>query len=199
MYLFAVQDGLAGAYTRAFAGADGVEIVRTDFAAFMDTHPSVDGIVSPANSFGLLTGGFDKALRDYFGTALQEAVQHRILTEWFGEQTVGTSMAVDIPGNPGKKLFHTPSMRTPSVIRDWQVIYLCMRSALMAAIKEGVESLAVPAFGGGTGKAPADVIARNMRLAYDQIKEQMENPHRETFRTARTVVRSLPGGSDRTI
>jgi len=185
LYLLAVRDELADAFCLAFADAENVEVVQDDFERFMDSHPDVDGIVSPANSFGMMTGGLDKALRDFFGMELQEAVRDVILTEWFGEQTVGTSIAVEIPGHPGKKLIHTPTMRTPSIIIDHQTVYLCMRSALMSAIKAGVQYLMVPAFGGSTGRVPEDVIARNMREAYEQIKDQLEHPHKETFRTAR--------------
>lgn len=185
LYLLAVRDELAAAFRSAFADAENVIIVQDDFERFMASHPEVDGIVSPANSFGMMTGGLDKALRDYFGMELQDAVRDVILTEWFGEQTVGTSIAVDIPGHSGKKLMHTPTMRTPSIIIDYQTVYLCMRSALTAAIKSGVQHLMVPAFGGSTGQVPEDVIARNMREAYEQIKDQLECPRKETFRTAR--------------
>jgi len=65
LYLATVRDELAMAYTKTFTGVDRVKIIRDDFAPFMDRHPDVDGIVSPTNSFGLLTGGFDKAIRDY--------------------------------------------------------------------------------------------------------------------------------------
>ncbi len=189
LYLMAMKAELAAAFSETFHNVGETEIIRDDFISFMDKHSFVDGIVSPANSFGLLTGGFDKALRDYFGKPLQDAVQHKILTEWFGEHTVGTSMVVEIPGWPGKKLLHTPSMRTPSAILDGQVVYLCMRSALMAAIRSGIAFLVVPAFGGGTGHVPDNMIACNMRTAYDQIISQLENPHMETFRTAGKVLR----------
>ena len=185
LYLLAVRDELADAFRLAFADVENVEIIRDDFEHFMTTHDAVDGIVSPANSYGMMTGGLDRALRDFFGMELQNAVRETILTEYFGEQTVGTSIAVDIPGFPGKKLIHTPTMRTPSAIIDYQTVYLCMRSALMAAIKAGVEFLMVPAFGGSTGQVPEEIIARNMRSAYDQIMEQIQCPHKETFKTAR--------------
>ena len=195
LYLLAVQDELADAFRLAFADAENVEVVQEDFACFMASHPDVDGIVSPANSFGMMTGGLDKALRDFFGMELQEAVRDVIVTEWFGEQTVGTSIVVDIPGHSGKKLIHTPTMRTPSIIMDYQTVYLCMRSALTAAIKSGVQYLMVPAFGGSTGRVPEDAIARNMREAYEQVKDQLECPHKETFRTARK--RNVIRGNER--
>ena len=187
VYLLAMQPELADAFSQAFSGVQGVEIVRTDFASFMDGHPEVAGVVSPANSFGLLTGGLDKALRGYFGKALQDAVRERIKNEWFGEQTVGTSMAVDIPGFPGKKLLHTPTMRTPSKIADDLIVYSCTRSALMEAIKNGVDSVVIPGFGGGAGQIPVEAIAHHMRLAWDQIAEWAENPQVKTFRTSAKV------------
>ncbi len=191
LYLLALRDEVAENFHSAFDDVEGVEIIRDDFEHFMNAHPEVDGIVSPANSYGLMTGGLDKAIRDYFGMALQDAVQENILKEWFGEQTVGSCMAVEIPDFPGRKLFHTPTMRTPSVIIDYQTVYLCMRSALAAAVKAGAAYLMVPAFGGSTGRVPAEIVARNMRAAYDQILEQLERPHKENFRTAgkRTVIR----------
>ncbi len=62
-----------------------------------------------------------------------------------------------------------------------------MRSALMESIKYGLDSIVVPAFGGGSGQIPADVIAHHMRLAWDQVKEWKENPQVKTFRTAAKV------------
>lgn len=183
-----MQPELAIAFAQAFSDAEDVKIAREDFASFMDGHSEVSGIVTPANSFGLLSGELDKAIRDYFGKELQDAVRERIKNEWFGEQTVGTSMAVDIPGFPGKKLLHTPTMRTPSKITDDLIVYSYMRSALMAAIKTDVADMVVPAFGGGAGQIPAHKIARYMRLAWDQIKEQTENPTMHSFRTALKVL-----------
>ena len=182
-----MQPELADAFALAFNGVQGVEIVRTDFASFMDGHSEVEGVVSSANSFGLLTGGLDKALRDYFGKELQDTVRERIKNEWFGEQIVGTSMVVDIPGFPGKKLLHTPTMRTPSKITDDLIVYSCMRSVLMEAIKNGVESVVIPAFGGGSGQIPMEVIVHHMRLAWDQIAEWAENPQVKSFRTAAKI------------
>lgn len=102
LYLAAVKDVLDLAYEETFDGIDRVTIIRDDFASFMDKYPAVEGIVTPANSFGLLTGGFDKAIRDYYGMELQIAVRDKIQTEWYGEQTVGTSMTIDIPVTPVK-------------------------------------------------------------------------------------------------
>ena len=187
--LLDINEKMTDALDKQFGEIDGVEIATSDFGEFMCAHPEVDGIVSPANSFGLLTGGYDKAIRDYFGKALQDAVRAKILSDYFGEQTVGTCIVVDIPNAPGKKLLHTPTMRTPSVIRDHQVVYQCMRSALIAALANDIKCMIVPAFGGSAGRVPHEVIAFNMRLAWDQIREQLQKPYVATFRTAKNPIR----------
>lgn len=196
IYLLDIDREMTRAFCRHFDGVKGVEAVQAEFGLFMHDHPEVDGIVTPANSFGLLTGGFDRAVCTYFGEELQNAVRMKIMAEWFGEQTVGTSMAVDIPGAPGKKLLHTPTMRKPSPIRDHQVVYLCMRSALMEAIHAGLACLVVPAFGGKAGQIPPEVIAHNMRAAWDQIHEQMGTPYVATFGTAKRLLQGKPQRKD---
>src|ERR1051326_667927 len=61
--------------------------------------PEFDCLVSPANSFGLMDGGMDATITAFFGEALQERVQQRILDEYLGEQPVGTSLIVET-GHP---------------------------------------------------------------------------------------------------
>ncbi len=47
--------------------------------------------------------------------------------------------------------------------------------------------MVVPAFGGGSGQIPVEVIAHHLWLAWDQIAEWAENPQVKTFRTAAKV------------
>ena len=108
LYLLAMDMDLEDSFLRSFHRIDNIEIVRDDVITFLDANPSVTGIVSPANSFGMMSGGLDKALRDYFGMEMQDAVREKIRTEWFGEQIVGTCMVVDIPNTNGKTRSSTP-------------------------------------------------------------------------------------------
>ena len=147
--------------------------VYADFSDFMRTY-SVECVVSPANSFGLMDGGYDEAITEHYGDALQKRVQEYILAHYYGEQPVGTSFIIDA-GVKGQKLIHTPSMRTPSVIKEVRVVYQCMRTTLMCAIENGISSIVIPAFGAATGGVPAMTVAYYMKKAYDQIK----NPPRE--------------------
>ena len=143
-----------------------------EFASLDD----VDCYVSPANSYGLMDGGYDKALTMLFGVNLQRRVQDYIISNLYGEQQVGSSIIVDIPGEK-KKLIHTPTMRVPSRIKDPEVIYTSMRSTLMCALKNNIKTIIIPAFGGSTGMVPFNTIAREMYKAYIQIFNITINVH----------------------
>lgn len=69
------------------------EYVYTVQAEFQKL-PEFDCMVSPANSFGLMDGGIDFYISEFFGWDLLPKVQQAILDEWAGEQPVGTCMIV---------------------------------------------------------------------------------------------------------
>ncbi|MBO4534548.1 MAG: macro domain-containing protein [Clostridia bacterium] len=128
----------------------------------------VDCVVSPANAFGLMDGGYDLAITQWFGKQLQQRVQAYILANYYGEQPVGTSFIIDA-GRDGQTLIHTPTMRVPSKILDPAVIYQSMRTTLMVAMEGGVQSIVIPIFGGLTGGIDYKLAAQMMWLGYDQI------------------------------
>ena len=154
------------AWNKYFNGINDVKIVCEflEFASLDD----VDCYVSPANSYGLMDGGYDKALTMLFGVELQRRVQDYIINNLYGEQQVGSSIIVDIPGE-NKKLIHTPTMRVPSKIKNPEVVYTSMRSTLICALKNNVKKIVIPAFGGATGRLAPDVIAEEMFKAYIQV------------------------------
>ena len=168
IYLLDRNPLMVAEWKKYFKNVRDVEVIYNDFEIFMETY-DVECVVSPADSYGFMDGGYDLAITNYFGEALMEKVQRLIIKNCFGEQPVGTSMFLSIP-NSDKKLIHTPTMRIPSEIKDPMVIYHCMRSTLTAAIKHEVNSIVIPAFGGYCGNVDFDIIAKLMREAYDQIK-----------------------------
>ena len=154
-------------YVKLYFRNDDVVFVREDFAEFMKRE-NVECIVSPANSFGLMDGGYDLAITEWFGDQLQKRVQQYIIDNYCGEQLVGTSFIINA-NEKGQKLIHTPTMQTPRKIVDTFIIYQCMRSTLMCAYKNNVQSILIPLFGGGCGGVHPQTIAKMMKLAYDQI------------------------------
>lgn len=82
----------------------------------------VQCVVSPANAFGLMDGGYDLA------------------------------------------------MLTPQLIEDPRVIYQCMRTTLMEAKKNNIESILIPMFGGSCGGVRPQIVAEMMWKAYKQLQ-----------------------------
>lgn len=169
IYLLSNDKDCYDAFHHYFWKEKDVLPVYADFSDFMRIY-QVECVVSPANSFGIMDGGYDEAITAYYGGALQKSVQAYILSHYYGEQPVGTSFIIDT-GRDGQKLIHTPTMRTPSVIREHKVIYQAMRTTLICAMENSVSSIVIPAFGAATGGVPAMTVAYYMRKAYDQIKK----------------------------
>ena len=151
-----------------FKNLDNVHTVNADFRDFIK-ETQVECVVSPANSFGLMDGGYDRALTEWYGEQLQERVQQYIITYFYGEQPVGTSFIIDT-NKDGQKLIHTPTMRVPQTITDPCVVYQCMRTTLITATENNVKSILIPMFGGRTGGVKPDVIAKMMRFGLDQLQ-----------------------------
>ena len=120
-----------------FKDETNIEYVSCDFLEFMKNN-KVECVVSPANAFGLMDGGFDKAITKWYGDELQSKVQKYIIENYFGEQPVGTSFIIET-GKANEYLIHTPTMRVPERIIDPRVIYQCMRTSLIEAKKHNIE------------------------------------------------------------
>ena len=160
----AVMTKLWGVY---FEGGSDVTVVFNDFKQFMET-TEVECVVSPANSYGLMDGGYDRAISEWFGWDLMKIVQKYIIEHFKGEQPVGTSFLIETSVKD-IKLIHTPTMRVPSAIKDPMVIYHCMRTCLMTAMDNNVKSIVIPAFGGECGAVRYPTICEMMFHAYQQI------------------------------
>ena len=61
-------------WKRQFGDAEDVDVVLDEFDHFMDGH-EIQCIVSPANSYGIMDGGYDAAIINYFGMDLMLDVQ----------------------------------------------------------------------------------------------------------------------------
>ena len=131
IYLIDKNKEIVERWKAHFNGVRNVEIKNIRLNDFLDEY-DVQCIVSPANSYGLMDGGYDRAISEYFGWDIINVVQTKIIEKHFGEQTVGTSLIVRIP-RTDKFLIHTPTMRVPSLIKDPMVVYFAMMKVLFLA------------------------------------------------------------------
>ena len=158
-------------WEKNFKNEPKVQIVCGDFKSV----PEYDCIVSPANSFGIMDGGFDLALVNYFGNELMKRVQDKIGAEYAGEQPVGTCLIVETGNKKHPYLAHTPTMRIPRIIREYDTVYNAMRAMLLTVRKHSdIKTVLCTGLGTATGKVPATIAARQMYLAYKSIVQPLE-------------------------
>ena len=157
-----------------------VQIICGDFKSV----PEYDCIVSPANSFGIMDGGFDLALINYFGHELMKHVQDKIGTEYAGEQPVGTCLIVETGNKKHPYLAHTPTMRIPRIIKEYDTVYNAMRAMLLAVQKHSdIKTVLCTGLGTATatGNVPPIIAAKQMYLAYKSV---VQPPERIDWQTA---------------
>jgi O-acetyl-ADP-ribose deacetylase (regulator of RNase III) len=184
---------LCDEFREHFHGLPRVEVAESPFESL----PAFDCMVSAANSFGLMDGGVDYAISEFFGRDLQKKVQARIIEEYDGEQPVGTSMIVETGHPRHPYVAHTPTMRIPMPIRGTDNVYLAMKAWLNAVRRHNVTSdraiasVACPGLGTATGAVPYPEAARQMALAYRNF---LNRPDRITWAFAEARQREIGRG-----
>lgn len=159
-------------FREQFKGLDNIEVIHSDIVAFYQQRKSeIDCLVSPANAYGIMMGGFDAGLSEILGWDFQKEVQQYIKDNFYGEQCVGTSFIIKTH-IPNLSLIHTPSMRIPSRIKDDLIVYYCMRSTLICVLQNDIKSIVIPVFGGACGGIPAQISSKRIKEAYLQIKNR---------------------------
>lgn len=134
-----------------------------------------EAIVSPANSFGDMGGGIDKAIDDFHQGEAQRAVVAAIAEYFFGELPVGMALVVELPARRLPFLVVSPTMRVPGRLPRGLNAYLAMRAALVAVrhhnarAERPIKRLAIPGLCTGIGGMPAEDSAEQMRVAYDSV------------------------------
>jgi O-acetyl-ADP-ribose deacetylase (regulator of RNase III) len=165
-----LASGTAAVLAEAFADADAVEVVEGNLLDL-----ECDGVVSPANSFGDMGGGIDKAIDDFHHGAAQRAVMAAIAEHFLGELPVGVALVVEVAARRFPFVVAAPMMRVPGGVADTINAYLAMRAALVAVLRYNqgaghpVRSLAVLGLCTGVGGMHPAEVASQMRAAYDSV------------------------------
>lgn len=145
-----------------------------------------DAIVSPANSYGRMDGGFDQAILDLWGEEVQAHVWKRIATRYGGYQPPGTAEVVDLGRGRGttekRFLVHAPTMSIPKTIVDDHIAYDSFWASLMAVHNHNkqvtidggkpIRKLLATGMGGGTGGISPSRCAQLMALAWKHFNQR---------------------------
>ena len=156
-------------------------------------------MVSPANSFGLMDGGVDLAIIQFFGMDLMDRVQEHILEHFRGEQPVGTCFIIGTGHRQHPFLAHSPTMRVPMRITATDNVYQAMWAMLLAVWRHNrdsdrkIKTIACPGLGTATGGVQPRSAARQMSLAYDNF---LYPPESVTWQHAALRQQALGLGGD---
>lgn len=150
--------------------------VRVIQGRFEDLEPH-DCFVTAGNAFGIMTAGIDAAVVRRFGDSLMNAVQQRIMDQFYGEQPVGTAFVIPTEDPELPFLVHAPTMRVPGNIEGTDKVYAATWAALLAiqahnrSTDKKIEVVALPAMGTGFGGVSFGEAARQMAAAYRHFLE----------------------------
>ncbi len=175
-------DELGAAWETVFAGDDAVDVRCGDF--FLSP---ADAMVSPANSFGIMDGGLDLAIRDRLGFEAEKRVQAAILENHFGELPVGAAVIVPTDNADWPYLVAAPTMRIPESVPHTLNAYLAFRAALVAVWRFNrqsetkIRSLLVPGLATGIGGMSARRCAGQMKVAWSQLRGKPRIPSYKTI------------------
>lgn len=161
--------GTDGALVAAWAAEFAVyPVVRVVHGSIFETDANT--LVSPANSFGIMDGGLDGKLRDYFGESVEKTVRERIREQFHGELPVGLAMVVETGHARHPYLISAPTMRYPADVAPTVNAYLATKAALSMAIAYPAQlRIALPGFCALTGGMSPTQVARQMRIAYERV------------------------------
>lgn len=166
-----------------FADCPAVEAGAGDYFA----RPA-DAMVSPANSFGIMDGGLDLAIREQLGRDVERGVQQAIVEKHHGELPVGCAEVIETGDERWRYLVVAPTMRVPGPVPFTINPYLAFRAALVAVENfnkarrtREIDSLVCCGLGTGVGKMDEARCAMQMRAAYQVMKAPARIPSFQTI------------------
>ncbi len=174
IYLCARENDLFNAWKLFCGHHDFVTITKQDIMSI-----DAEAIVSPANSFGFMTGGIDLHYRNYFGNAIEDDLRTKIALEFNHELLVGQATSVKVFNPPQlikyKYMIAAPTMRVPENVSHTINAFLSVKAALIEAQKINVESIVFPGMGSGTGgMLPTDCAKQaNAAINYVLIEKRI--------------------------
>jgi O-acetyl-ADP-ribose deacetylase (regulator of RNase III) len=164
---------LVAAWREVFKDFSEFIVERRDF---FELH--ADAMVSPANSFGIMDGGLDAAIRDTLGPVIEARVRDMLVVRHHGELHVGGAEIVETGDTRWPLHVVAPTMRVPDDVSRTVNAYVAFRAILLAVRRHNlagttppIRSLLCPGLATGVGAMPPRRCAAQMRIAYRQVSE----------------------------
>lgn len=168
IYLCAREDDLFNAWKLFCGHHDFVTVTKQDIMSI-----DAEALVSPANSFGFMTGGIDLHYKNYFGQAIEDDLRTRIGSEFNHELLVGQATSIEIFNPPQlvkyKYVIVAPTMRVPENVSHTINAYLAAKAAFIEALRIDVSSIVFPGLGTGAGCMLSEDCAKQVNAAINYV------------------------------
>lgn len=130
------------------------------------TSLATNTIVSPANGFGLMDGGFDALLVERFGLELEATVMRAISRRPGGELPVGAAVFVETGDPTVPFLIAAPTMATPQAVPAAHAWFAMSAVLKTASLHPEVTRVCCPGLATGIGRVSPDDAAAEMASAW---------------------------------
>lgn len=180
---------LVNAWKQVFSGFAEVEIHTGSI--FADTI-QIDALVSPANSFGFMDGGFDGIITDVLGPQVQESLQDLLIANHHGELLVGQAAIIPTGRDNIPYVISAPTMRVPMILSPDSINVYLATLAVLNEIKEWnaylpmielrpdnqppINSVGFTGLGTGIGRVTPMDCATQMFQAYEDFVYGLKFP-----------------------
>jgi O-acetyl-ADP-ribose deacetylase (regulator of RNase III) len=173
IHLIAKDPSLHEAWQQVFAPFPSITAHLGDYFSI-----DADAMLSPANSFGIMDGGLDHAIREQLGFDVERLAQREIIEQYHGELPVGAALVIPTQHSRWPYLVVAPTMRVPEPVPHSLNAYLAFRAALVAVLRfneqhpsSPIRSLMSSGLATGIGQMSPRRCAAQMRVAYAQVSK----------------------------
>ncbi|NPB02199.1 MAG: macro domain-containing protein [Methanopyri archaeon] len=133
------------------------------------TRCSVDAIVNPANSLGVMGGGVAAAIKEAGGEIIEEEAMEK------APIPVGQAVETTAGDLDAEYVIHAPTMERPAQRTTVDKVRKATEAALRKADELGVGSVAFPGMGTGVGGVPYEEAAEAMVDVIERLAPELEN------------------------
>lgn len=193
VHLVDLSAALVAAWKEVFTDFETVFAEEGDYFA-----RGADAMLSPANSFGIMDGGLDLAIRYELGFRVEKRAQKAVVDRFHGECPVGSAFVMETEHDRWPYLVVAPTMRVPEPVPNSLNAYLAFRAALLAILEfnekageDRIASLVAPGLCTGVGQMAPRRCAAQMRIAYVHASKPARIPSYDEIHRVHVAMRSV--------